>query len=87
MSFVKTFEQFKSVPLNEAAEPIQVQAKEGELSRWKVVLRSRDEETISDKNPAQTIARELAEFGGFKKWWNSFFNCCCTNYFCISYFN
>lgn len=72
MSFVKTFEQFKSVPLNEAAEPIQVQAKEGELSRWKVVLRSRDEETISDKNPAQTIARELAEFGGFKKWWNSY---------------
>lgn len=72
MSFIKTFEQFKSVPLNEAAEPIQVQAKEGELSRWKVVLRSRDEDTISDKNPAQTIARELAEFGGFKKWWNSY---------------
>lgn len=71
MSFVKTFEQFKTTPLTEAAEPKQIQAKEGEIARWKVVLRSRDEETISDKNPSQTIVRELAEYGGFKRWWVS----------------
>lgn len=71
MTFVKTFEQFKEVPLNEAAEPKQVTAKNGELARWKVVLRSSDEETISDKNPSDTILRELAEYGGFKTWWKS----------------
>jgi hypothetical protein len=71
MSFVKTFEQFKSLPLTEAAEPKQIQAKTGELARWNVVLRSRDEETISDKNPSQTIVRELSEYGGFKRWWLS----------------
>lgn len=71
MSFVKTFEQFKNVPLTEAAEPKQIQAKEGEIARWKVVLRSRDEETISDKNPSQTLVRELSEYGGFKRWWTS----------------
>jgi hypothetical protein len=71
MTFVKTFEQFKEVPLNEAAEPKQITAKGGELARWKVVLRSSDEETISDKNPSDTILRELAEYGGFKTWWKS----------------
>ena len=71
MNFVKTFEQFKNAPMNEAAEPKQIQAKDGELARWRIVVRSRDEETISDKNPSQTLVRELSEYGGFKTWWNS----------------
>lgn len=75
MSFIKTFEQFKTVPMHEAGfsgSVTKIQPKADELVRWKVVLRYKDQNTISEKNPAKSIIDELARNGEFKNWWNNF---------------
>lgn len=72
MSFVKTFEQFKTGSLTEArfsGDVSKVQAKAGELARWSIVLKNKDQDTISDKNPSETLVGELSRSGEFRKWW------------------
>lgn len=74
MSFIKTFEQFKTGPINEAGfsgNITRIQEKPGEIARWKVVLRNKDKDTISSKNPSATLLGELSRNGEFKNWWST----------------
>lgn len=74
MTFVKTFESFRSSALTEAVDKAnisKISPKEGELERWSIVLKSGSEGSISDKNPAQTILDKLVANGDFKTWWTS----------------
>lgn len=74
MSFIKTFEQFKTGPIDEAGfsgNITRIQEKAGEIARWKIVLRNKDKDTISSKNPAATLLGELSRNGEFKNWWST----------------
>lgn len=77
MSFIQNFDQFSKakVDINEAVakEKIkQVNAKEGEVSRWRVVLKSTQD--TSSKRPEDLIKEILIDpevNGEFAKWWDS----------------
>lgn len=78
MSFVKTFEEFKhgktSSEIVEAKQSVTKQnPEEGELARWKVVLKaSKEEDTkISEENEVQSALESLVTYDPFIDWWNN----------------
>lgn len=74
MTFVKTFEQFKTVEVTEAKDTPnikKIEPKPGETARWSIVLKSGDEQTISNANPTQSLLNYLVLNGEFKTWYAS----------------
>jgi hypothetical protein len=75
MSFIKSFDQFANRKINEAVakEKIkQIGAKQGEVSRWKVVLKSTQD--TSSKRPEDLIKEILVDpevNSDFATWWES----------------
>jgi hypothetical protein len=74
MTFVKTFEQFKTVEVTEAKDTPnikKIEPKPGETARWSIVLKSGDEQTISNANPTQSLLNYLVLNGEFKTWYTT----------------
>lgn len=75
MSFIKSFDQFSNRKINEAVakEKIkQVNAKEGETARWRVVLKSTQD--TSSKRPEDLIKEIIVDpevNSDFTTWWES----------------
>lgn len=72
MSIIKDFDQFNESLINEmeSNEPKMITPKNGEIARWRIVLRSGSPGTINTSKPEETLIRELSENGAFKAWWN-----------------
>jgi hypothetical protein len=73
MTFVKTFESFRSTSLTEAVDKAnitKISPEAGELARWKVVLKS-GSDSISNEAPIQSIIDSLVMNGDFKNWWTT----------------
>ena len=74
MTFVKTFESFRSSSLTEAVDKAnitKISPEADELARWKVVLKSGSADSISNDAPIQSIIDSLVMNGDFKNWWNT----------------
>jgi hypothetical protein len=77
MTFVKTFEEFKTVEVTEARDTPNIKKidpQSGETARWSIVLKSGDEQTISNANPTQSLLNYLVLNGEFKTWYSSKIN-------------